>query len=347
MKAALLEKFGEPLNITTTREPDLPDDGVIIQVNVCGVCRSDWHGWKGTNPAISLPHVPGHEFAGDVVAVGKNCKRIKVGDRVTVPVILGCGHCSTCRSGQLTICDDQYVVGFSGWGAFAELVAVPYADINVVPLPDSISYEVAASLGCRTTTSFGAVIDKAQIRAGETLAVHGCGGVGLSAIMIGAAAGATVIAVDIIDEKLQMAKEAGATHVINAATVTDVAEAIRELSQGGAHASIEALGITETFHNSLRCLRKLGRHVQIGQPLDEHSNPTIPLLETIYYRQLQLMGSRGLPAHRFPALFTMLSAGRINMEKLVRNRISLEGVSEVLHQMDTHEDVGITLVDRI
>ncbi len=347
MKAALLENFDHPLVVADTPEPVLPDDGVIIKVHVCGVCRSDWHGWKGTNPAITLPHVPGHEFAGEVVATGKNCKLIKPGDRVTVPVILGCGHCATCRPGHLTVCDNQYVVGFSGRGAFAELVAVPYADANVVKLPDTISDEVAASLGCRTTTSFGAVIDKAQIRAGETLAVHGCGGVGLSAVMIGAAAGATVIAVDIVDDKLQLAKDAGATHAINAATVPDVAEAIRELSRGGAHASIEALGATQTFHNSLRCLRKLGRHVQIGQPLDEHANPSIPLLDTIYYRQLQLIGSRGLPAHRFPALFSMLAAGHIDMTKLVKNRISLEGVSDVLRQMDTHEDVGITLVDQI
>ncbi len=344
MKAAVLEQFEQPLNVTEVRDPEVPVDGVVIEVKACGVCRSDWHGWKGTNHVIDLPHIPGHEFAGVVVAVGQDCKRIKVGDRVTAPVIMGCGQCPTCRIGHLTICDDQYVVGFSGNGAFAERVSVPFADANVVVLPDAISDEVAAALGCRTTTAFAAVVDKAMVKAGESLAVHGCGGVGLSAILIGASVGACVVAVDVVDEKLELAKEIGATHVINAAKEADVASAIREITDGGAQASIEALGITETFHNSLRCLAKLGRHVQIGQPLDVHANPPIPLLDTVYYRQLVLMGSRGLPAHRFSALFDLLSSGRIDMQKLIKNRISLNQASDVFEQMNNHEDVGMTLI---
>ncbi len=346
MKAALITQFSKPLEITEVAEPDTPSDGVVIEVKACGVCRSDWHGWKGTNHVIKLPHVPGHELAGIVVSVGADCRKFRKGDRVTVPVILGCGECSCCRAGNLTICDDQYVVGFNGWGAFAERVAIPLADANVLKLPDDISDEVAAALGCRTTTSFSAVVDKAAVKPGETLAVHGCGGVGLSSIMIGAAVGATVIAVDIIDEKLELAKQVGATHTINAARTNDVGQAIRDLTSGGADASIEALGITDTFHNSLRCLKKLGRHVQIGQPLDAHANPEIPLLETVYYRQLVIMGSRGLPALRFPALFEMISAGRLNIEKLIRTRIALEDAGTALAKMDNHEDVGITLINR-
>ncbi len=346
MKAALLEKFEQPLTITQVKDPVVPADGVVIDVSVCGVCRSDWHGWKGSNHVIALPHVPGHEFVGVVVETGPDCKRIKKGDRVTAPVIMGCGQCSACSAGHLTICDDQYVVGFSGWGAFAERVAVPFADANVVVVPENIGDEVAAALGCRTTTAFAAVVDKAQVKAGESLAVHGCGGVGLSAILIGAAIGAEVIAVDIVDEKLSLARELGATHVINAAKVQDVAEAIRDLTGGGAQASIEALGITETFHNSLRCLAKLGRHVQIGQPLDSHANPPIPLLETIYYRQLVVIGSRGLPAHRFGALFNLLATGRADMTRLIKNRVSLSEVSDIFVQMNNHEDVGMTLVNR-
>ena len=346
MKAALITEFSEPLEISDVAEPPTPADGVLIDVKACGVCRSDWHGWKGTNHVITLPHVPGHELAGIVVDVGPDCRNFSKGDRVTVPVILGCGHCACCRAGNLTICDDQYVVGFSGWGAFAERVAIPLADANVLKLPDSISDEVAAALGCRTTTSFSAVVDKAKVKPGEKLAVHGCGGVGLSAIMIGAAVGATVVAVDIIDEKLELAKQVGATHVINAARTNDVGEAIRDITGGGADASIEALGVTQTLHNSLRCLAKLGRHVQIGQPLDEHANPPVPLLETVYYRQLVIMGSRGLPALRFPALFEMISSGRLDIARLIKTRIKLEEAGAVLAKMDHHEDVGITLIDR-
>ena len=346
MKAAVIEDFGQPLAIQDVAEPEVSRDGVVIEVRACGVCRSDWHGWKGANKVVNLPHVPGHELAGVVLEAGPDCRRFKAGDRVTVPVILGCGRCHHCRAGNLTVCDDQYVVGFSGWGAFAERVAIPLADANVLRLPEALPDEVAAALGCRTTTAFSAVVDKARVKPGEALAVHGCGGVGLSAVMIGAALGATVVAVDIVEEKLELARQIGATHTVNAARTNDVGEAIRDLTGGGAQASIEALGRTETFHNSLRCLAKLGRHVQIGQPLDEHANPPIPLLETVYYRQLVIMGSRGLSALRFPALFEMIAAGRLNIEKLIKNRIALEGATAVLQQMDRHEDVGISLIER-
>lgn len=347
MRAAVIEQYNAPLSILDVPDPDVPADGAVIEVAACGVCRSDWHGWRGTNHLVKPGHIPGHELAGTVVATGPDCKSFTVGERVTAPVIFGCGQCASCRVGEQTICDDQYVIGFTGNGAFAERVAVPYADANLVRIPEGVTNEVAAALGCRTTTAFRAIVDRAQLRPGETLAVHGCGGVGLSAVAIATALGARVIAVDIKDEKLALAKSIGATDTVNAAKVNDVAGAIRDLSDGGAHVALEALGFTETFHNALRCLRKLGRHVQIGQPLAAHSNPVIPLLETIYYRQLTLMGSRGLPSTRFPALFEMIAAGRLDITPIITGRIRLEDASAVFEKMNEHEDVGISLIDRI
>lgn len=159
--------------------------------------------------------------------------------------------------------------------------------------------------------------------------------------------GARVIAVDIKDRKLQLAKSIGASEVINAADVDDVAGTIRDLTSGGAHVALEALGFTETFHNSLRCLRKLGRHVQVGQPLESHENPEIPLLETVYYRQLTIMGTRGLPSKRFPALFEMINSGRLDIKSIITDRIDLESASSVFFKMNDHEDVGISLINRM
>jgi alcohol dehydrogenase len=210
--------------------------------------------------------VPGHEFAGVVEEVGKECRRFKAGDRVTAPFILACGACPDCLGGDATVCNHQFVVGFSGWGAFAERIAVPRADFNLVPLPEKMDFVDAAGMGCRVTTSFRALVDRAKLQPGEWLAVHGCGGVGLSAVMIGAAIGAQALAIDVNEEALNLAKSLGATASINARTAGDVGQAARDVTGGGAHVSVDALGITETFHNSIRGLRKLGSCAD-GMPL--------------------------------------------------------------------------------
>ncbi len=345
MKAAIFDRFDGPLEVRDLPDPDCPADGAVVRVAACGVCRSDWHGWKGTDPDVSAPHVLGHEFAGVIDEVGPACRRYQVGDRVTAPFILACGTCAECIGGDATVCADQFVVGFSGWGAFAERVAVPRADFNLVNLPDEIGPAAAAGMGCRVSTAFRAIVDRAGLRPGEWLAVHGCGGVGLSAVMIGAAVGAPVLAIDVNDAALEMARSLGASQTLNAAGVDDVGEAVRDLTGGGAHVSLDALGITDTFHNSLRSLRRLGRHVQIGLPLAQHAEPTVPLLELVYSRQISIMGTRGIAASRFPAMFEMISSGRMDPAKLVTKTIPLEETGVALAAMDRYAGVGITVID--
>jgi alcohol dehydrogenase len=346
MRAALIEAFSTPLVVRDVADPQCPPDGAIVSVKACGVCRSDWHAWTGADPDVTAPHVPGHEFAGVVAEAGRDCRRFKRGDRVTAPFILACGQCPDCLGGDPTVCNHQHVVGFSSWGAFAERIAVPRADFNLVSLPESIDFTAAAGMGCRVTTSFRAVVDRAKLQPGEWLAIHGAGGVGLSALLIGKAIGASVLAIDVNEGALKLAHALGATKTLNVTGIDDVGSAVREATQGGAHVSLDALGITATFHNSIRGLRKLGRHVQIGMPLGRHAEPTIPLLELVYSRQISVMGTRGIAASRFPALFAMIEAGHFDPARLVTQTISLDEAGAALEAMNGYTGAGITVIDR-
>lgn len=345
MRAALLSRYNSPTEIADLPDPACPRDGAVIAVRACGVCRSDHHAWKGSDPDVALPHVMGHEFAGEVIEIGAECRAFAVGDRVTAPFILGCGTCPDCRAGEPTICNHQEVIGFTGWGAFAERLAIPRGDFNLVRLPEDMDYAAAAGMGCRVTTAFRAVVDRAKIQPREWLAVHGCGGVGLAAIMIGAALGARVLAVDVNPDALRIARSLGANVLLDASGVQDVGAAVRDLTQGGAQVSLDALGITDTFHNSLKSLRKLGRHVQIGMPVGRHATVDLPLLELVYSRQITLHGTRGIGAARFAALFEMIRSGRLQPERLVTKRIALSGLNSALAAMDVYAGVGVTVVD--
>ncbi|MEQ9693738.1 zinc-dependent alcohol dehydrogenase family protein [Shimia sp. SDUM112013] len=347
MKAAVLTSYDTPLSVEEVPAPECPQDGVVVAVRACGVCRSDHHAWKGADPDVVLPHVMGHEFAGEVIEVGPECRGFKVGDRVTAPFILGCGHCPDCRAGEATICNSQQVIGFTFWGAFAEAVAIPHADFNLVALPEPLSFEEAAGMGCRVTTAWRALTDRAALRPGEWVVVHGAGGVGLSAVMIAAALGARVLAVDISDAALVQARAMGANATLNASGLDHVGDAVRDITGGGAHVSVDALGITATFGNSLRSLRKLGRHVQVGMPVGTHAMVDLPLLDLVYGRQLTVLGMRGLGATGFPALFDMISAGRLDLSTLVTRTIPLSQAGAALREMDGAQPAGVTVINRM
>ncbi|MCC6603892.1 MAG: zinc-dependent alcohol dehydrogenase family protein [Anaerolineae bacterium] len=345
MKAAVYEAFQQPITIQTVPDPTPTPDGVVIEVKATGLCRSDWHGWMGHDADITAPHVPGHELAGLVAAVGKDVTRWQVGDRVTLPFVCGCGRCPQCLSGNHQVCDFQFQPGFTHWGSFAEFVAIQYADVNLVRLPESVAFETAASLGCRFVTSFRAVVDQGKVRAGEWVAVHGCGGVGLSAIMIASALGANVIAIDIADDKLDFARQMGATATVNAAKTPKVVKEVKIISDGGAHLSIDALGSPTTCFNSIANLRKRGRHVQIGLMLGDHAAPAIPMSKVIAY-ELEIYGSHGMQAHNYPALLRMIEAGKLQPQKLIGSTISLMEAAVALPQMDQFPTLGIQIINQ-
>lgn len=342
MRAAYYNRFTGPITIETLPDPVPEPHGVVVQVMASGLCRSDWHGWQGHDPDITPPHVPGHELAGVVTAVGKDVTLWQPGDRVTVPFVCACGSCPQCHSGNQQVCDNQSQPGFTHWGSFAEFVALRHADLNLVRLPESLAFTTAASLGCRFITAFRAIVDQGRVAGGDCVAVHGCGGVGLSAIMIAAALSANVVAVDIADDKLELARALGAVATVNAATSADVVAEVRALTAGGVHVSLDALGSPTTCFNSVANLRKRGRHVQVGLL---PGPPTAVPMALVIANELEIVGSHGMQAWRYTAVFDMIASGKLQPEKLVGRTIHLSDVPAELPRMDRFEGLGVTVID--
>lgn len=338
VRAMVFEEFGRPPEVRDVPDPAPPPDGAVIRVAATGLCRSDWHGWRGHDPDIVPPHVPGHEFAGDVVAVGAEVRRWRGGERVTAPFVCACGNCAACFAGQQQVCERQTQPGFTHWGSFAEHVVVRHADLNLVPLPDELDYDAAASLGCRFATAFRAVVAQGAARPGEWVAVFGCGGVGLSALLIAAAAGARTIAVDVSPAALELARGLGAVAV--SAGDGDPAGAVRELTGGGAHVAIDALGSPATCAAAIASLRIRGRHVQVGL-LPE---PTAVPMNLVIARELTVLGSHGMPAHDYPELLRLITAGVLRPGDLVTGALTLDEAPAALMAMDGPTPPGIRLI---
>jgi alcohol dehydrogenase len=348
VRAVVFDAFGEPASVREVADPTCPADGVVVRVEATGLCRSDWHGWRGHDPDIPLPHVPGHELAGTIAEVGPEVGKWRVGERVTVPFICACGVCGPCLAGDQQVCDNQFQTGFMHWGSFADLVALYRADLNLVRLPDDLDFVTAAGLGCRFATAYRAVVSQGRAEAGEWVAVHGCGGVGLSAVMIAVAAGARVVAIDVSKAALAAAVELGATATIDASAVdgrdVDAPTRILELTDGGAHLSLDALGSGATSFNSIAGLRKRGRHVQVGLMLGGDSRAPMPM-DRILARELEILGSHGMAAHDYAAMLASISEGRLDPSRLVGRTISLDEAPAALMAMDRPQPVaGMTVI---
>ncbi len=343
MKAVVYDTFRVAPKLQNVPDPTTTPHGVIIKVEATGVCRSDFSGWKGHDPVIELPHVPGHELAGIVEAVGKDVDLWKVGDRVTVPFVGGCGSCPQCHTGNQQVCDNQFQPGFTHWGSFAQFVEVHHADLNLVGLPDEMDFATAASLGCRFVTAFRGIVDQGRIAPREWIAVHGCGGVGLSAIMIASAMGARPIAIDISEKNLTLAKSIGAEEAINVNETDDVVAEIKDLTNGGVQLSIDALGIEPTCVNSIRNLRKRGRHIQLGWMMGDVSTPPIPM-DMVMGNELEIIGSHGMQAHRYGPMIDMIKRGVLAPQKLITNKIDLNTSIDALSNFDDYGHSGISVI---
>jgi len=336
------DAFGQPPELREVSPPVCPPDGVVVEVVATGVCRSDWHAWQGHDP-VDLPHIPGHELAGRVLQVGSEVRRFAVGQRVTVPFVCGCGVCATCRSGNAQVCPEQTQPGFTGPGSFADRVAVHAADANLVTLPESVDFRTAASLGCRFATAFRALTAHGRVRPQDWVAVYGCGGVGLSAVLIAAALGARVVAVDLSPAALARAAELGAVATVDSAVVDPVA-AVREVTAGGAMVSMDALGSPATAVASVRTLRRRGRHLQVGLLLGEAATPPLPM-DLVIAHELEIYGSHGMAAHEYPAMLELITAGTLQPGRLIGSVVGLaEAPAALMAMSGPAESAGITVI---
>lgn len=311
MRAVVYTAFGRPPQVQEVPEPACPEDGVVVEVEATGLCRSDWHGWQGHDDGIELPHVPGHELAGTIVARGPAVRAWDVGDRVTTPFVLACGACSSCERGDAQVCERQLQPGFTQWGSFAERVALPRADVNLVRVPEAVSSEVAAGLGCRFATAYRAVTRVAQVHAGETVVVHGCGGVGLAAVMVAVSLGATVLAVDPSAGSRALAGGLGARALAPGELATE------------ADVSLDCFGSRAAMAASIACLRARGRHVQVGLLGGADAQPPVDMGRVIGL-ELQLLGSHGMAAADYPEMLALIADGTLEPFRLIRDRIGLE-----------------------
>ncbi len=345
MRAVRYDAFGATPYLADVPEPSPAPGWAVARVEAAGLCRSDWHGWQGHDPDITaLPHTPGHEFAGVVHAVGDGVTRVRPGDRVVVPFVCGCGRCRWCAAGQAHVCPDQWQPGFHGPGSYAELVAVPAADFNAVVLPDGLPSDVAASLGCRFATAYRGIVDVARVRAAETVAVIGCGGVGLAAVMVARSRGADVVGVDVDPQALALATRAGAQATVDARS-GDVADAVRALVPDGVDVAVDALGSVATASAATRSLRVQGRQLQVGllPPAQVGDRATVPM-HLVIGRELAVLGSHGMPAADYPRMLADVAAGALDPASLITRRIALDEVPAALVGLTDRTEPGVTVI---
>jgi D-arabinose 1-dehydrogenase-like Zn-dependent alcohol dehydrogenase len=333
--------------------PEIDEDDALIKVGASGICRTDWHVWKGDFDWNEVPFPPsgvfGHEIGGTVEAVGSRVTSLQPGQKVTVPWNFACGRCSSCRRGFQNRCDQgsapQLVPGSGGW---AEYIRVPNADLNCVALPDGVDELTAAALGCRYMTAWRSIHAQTGVRGGETAVIVGCGGVGLAAIEIATCLGADVIGVDVDDKKLEMARTVGARAVVNSKGLSpeETGLAVRKLTSGdvGADLAVDALGIQATVNTALYSLRKGGRLGQVGLTTQAERGKVLVPLDMIVLKELQVTGSLGNPHWSYEMLLKLVGQGRLKPQRLVTRQVKLSDVESVLIEMENFHTMGYVII---
>jgi propanol-preferring alcohol dehydrogenase len=328
MKAAVFHGPNQPLSIEEVPTPTPKPHELRVKVAGCGVCHTDLHYIDHGVPTFKKPPlILGHEPSGIVDAVGEAVTDFKEGDRVLLSAVLTCGVCPNCRAGRENICDTMIMLGNNIDGAYAEYVIAPAKDS--FHLPQEVPLEEGSIIADAISTPYHAVVRRGEVRPGDNVVVYGCGGVGINAVQVAAAVGASVIAIDIIPEKLEWAKKLGATATINPNQVERVDKEVRKMTGGGADVALEVIGNPQTMQAAFSTLRKGGRLVIVG-----YTNKPVELpAPKIMYFEMEVIGSLGCRPVDYPKIIELARMGKIKVAELVTGRFPLEKINDAFDVM--------------
>jgi len=328
MKAAVFYGAGQPLKIEDVATPKPAAGEVLVKVAACGLCRTDLHYLHGTPTFKKPPIILGHEISGTVEAAAPDVTSFRNGSKIIIPPVFGCGRCFFCRTGRPTLCTSQIMVGNHRDGGFAEYICVPASELFIAP--ENVPLPEASIISDAISTPYHAVVNRAEVRPGDSVAVFGAGGVGLSTIQMAAAVGGRVIAVDVFDEKLETARKFGAVEVVNGKKEQDVAKAIRKMTNGGVDVALEVIGNPVTIQQAFNSVRWGGRVVVVGYSSKEITIDAARLM----FREIEVMGSLGCGPQDYPKVIEMVRLGKIRVKEMVTHRFPLEKINDGFAQLD-------------
>ncbi len=330
MKAAVFLGPNQALEVREVPTPTPGPGEILVKVAACGICHTDMHYIDHGVPTFKQPPmILGHEPSGTVAGIGEGVKNWSEGDRVLLPAVLTCGTCANCRSGKENICDSMVMFGNHVDGAYAEYVLAPAKDALV--LPDELPLEESSIIADAISTPYHAVVNRGEVKAGMNVVIFGCGGVGMNAVQVAAACGASVIAVDVIPEKLEAAKRLGATAVVNAKEVERIDKTIKKMTGGGADVTFECIGNPKTIQQAFSCIRKGGRTVVVGYTADKVE---LPASKIMFFEQ-EIVGSLGCRPVDYPKIIEMARIGKIQVTELVTARFGLDEINKGFDLMRT------------
>ncbi|MBI1967060.1 MAG: zinc-binding dehydrogenase [Gemmatimonadetes bacterium] len=334
MKAAVFYGPNRPLEIADVPTPRPGAGEVLVRIAGCGLCHTDLHYLDhGVKTFKAPPLILGHEAAGIVAELGPGVTGRVVGDRVLIPSVLGCGYCEYCRQGRENLCSQMVMLGNNIDGGYAEMITVPGKDL--LPVPPELPLERACVIADALSTPFHAVRRRARVRLGESVVVVGCGGVGLNVVQCAAAAGGRVIALDLNDARLDLAKRLGAAVVINTTGIRRIDKKIRQLTDGGADVAIEAIGSPATIELAFGLLRRGGRLCVIGYSPEPVS---ISAARLMYY-ELEVVGSLGCGAGEYREILALVAAGTLQLEPIVSGTLPLAEINTGFDRLRRGEGV--------